>query len=289
MIQRTLSGGLLALLCQLAMAQTSEYKTTFIIGDNVNVRADTSTSSMVNFKLQFGEECNCKRISKNWYAWDTGFTEGFISSKYVGEEETFVQRAEQLSNKNGTTLYSLLKHYVKTGDLRISDSLAIQIINSYKGKRFPVYSESCPFYGELAFHEVAKGDTSRNAANFCTKVVNQSKDPQITAFALHYLSKYSLLKKDYAASRGFIMKCIRDYGDNLIIQLLCDYDAYSKIWLMWAVKNLTFVLYYLGDVEFKASLREEISQMWQNNNHSEATRAVAHDLLTKLDGQFWGD
>jgi hypothetical protein len=39
-------------------------------------------------------------------------------------------------------------------------------------------------------------------------------------------------------------------------------------------------------VEFKASLREEISQMWQNKNHSEATRAVAHDLPIKLDGQL---
>lgn len=272
-------------------AQINEFSTFYIIGDNVNIRADTSLSSDVLFKVNFGEEFLCRRISDNWF--ETEYENGFISSKYVADEFNFTTAAENLEIKNGTTLYSLLKHYKKIGQLAKAEDMSIEIINNFKLKDFPVHKEWCPLFGELAFFTIVADESfeidysDKTVYDFCTRVVKQSKDSLIVGLALHTMAKCQLLWGNFNESKAFLLKSIREYGDNLFIPSTCEYDVEHRTSLIVEIKNLVFILYNLGDHEIKQSIDENLKNICYEPATSSESKAIATDIRLKLLGQFW--
>jgi len=278
-----------------SFAQSNEFRTYYVIGNNVNMRADSSLSSKVFFKANFGEEFLCRKISDNWYEWTTGYEDGYISSRYLADEINFALATEKLEIKNGTTLYALLKHYKKAGELSKAEDLSIEIINTYKLKEFPVYTEWCPLYGELAFYAIVKGDSvdidysDKAVSAFCSRVVMQSKDSLIIGFALHTLAKCLLLEGKFIESESLLFKSIREYGEHLRVPTSCDYDAERGTSLIVEIKNLAFVLYYLNGSEFRQRMYLSLKNICFDNATSSDSKAIANDIRLKLNNQCWNN
>jgi hypothetical protein len=274
-------------------AQINEFSTFYIIGDNVNIRADTSLSSQVYLKVNFGEEFLCRRISDNWFEWKTDYENGFISSKYVSDEANFTTAAEKLETKNGTTLYSLLKYYKKIGQLAKAEDMSIEIINNFKLKDFPVHREWCPLYGELAFFTIVADESfeidysDKTVYDFCTRVVKQSKDSLIVGLSMHTMAKCQLLWGNFNESEAILLKSIREYGDKLFIPSTCEYDVEHRTSLIVDIKNLVFILYNLGGNEIKQNIWEDLKNICLDPATSEESKAIATDIRLKLLGQFW--
>ncbi|MEP7265390.1 MAG: hypothetical protein ABI772_12875 [Bacteroidota bacterium] len=265
------------------------YKDCFVIGDSVSMRRDTSLTSVILFKVNYGEEFQCCKISDDWFAWTTGYENGYVSSKFVTDEENFVSLTENQQKKNGTTLYSLTKHYKKSGQLNKAHSLSLEIINAYKNKLFPVYGESCPLYGELAFYAIVNnnsGDINYNDENvfsYCNKLVEQSKDSLITVFALEVLVKRNLLDRNYKTAQQLIVETIRDFGDHMTLPVC--YDAERKNSLIVEIKTLAFILAHLGNTSFKQEMISDICKIGDDKNVKPESKAIVDDLCKSI---WWG-
>jgi len=277
-------------------AQTEDYKSYFIIGNNVNMRSDTLLTSEIRFKANYGEEFQCRKINKNWYAWYTGMEDGFINSKYLTDEDDFVQKSENIENKNGTTLFSLLKHYRKSGHFEMAESLSFEIFNNYKNVEFPVHGDEwCPLYNELAFYEIVKGEkneidyTDKNIAKYCLKVIQDCHDSLIIGFAFHTLAKHYLLARNYKETEAILIRCISDYADFLFVPTSCDYDSDRRFSLIIEIKNLAFVLNYFYGKDSNSIFIENLSEILSNKNSSEKSKALAKDIQIKLFGGCWNN
>ena len=162
------------------LAQDNDFNYYYIIGDNVNVRIDSTSKDKVAFQLSYGEIVGLSKISNDWYYLDTGYDQGYVSSKYVSGEYYFFKLAQKKPKKNGTTLFSLEKLYLKKGMIEQAFDASIQIINTYKSAIFPTNHEACPKYNDLAFYTVLKNTKktidykSPIVYDYCNKVIKES-------------------------------------------------------------------------------------------------------------------
>lgn len=286
MIVRIISSILFYLLTSLILAQNNDFKPFYIIGDNVNMRPDTNSINEVYFKTNFGEVIACRRISNKWYEYDTEYDQGYISARYLANENMFFKLAEKRTKKNGTTLYELEKIYLKMGMLEKAIDASIQIINTYKGATFPTHLEYCPKYNALAFYTILKNNKEtidyKNpmVVNYCNKVIKLSKDLTVTAWAMSELSRVYLDQGKYDLANNQIIKCLTNYDKYLLLPNPCLEYGDDKTGFVKTLK--TDALNLKGKGDFR-KFKKELLAICNSKKSSVAAKAVACEVLVRFE------
>ncbi len=267
-------------------AQDNDFNYYYIIGDNVNVRIDSTSKDKIAFQLSYGEIVGLSRISKDWYYLDTGYDQGYVSAKYVTGEYFFFKLAQKKLKKNGTTLYSLEKLYLKKGMIEQAIDASIQIINTYKSAIYPTFHEDCTKYNDLAFYTVLKNTKetidykSPMVFDYCNKVKKESKDSMVTAWAMGELGRVYFARKEYDLASNMIIKCLRDYDKCLLIPAPCVEYGDDKMAFIKALK--TDALQCKGKGNYK-NFKMELMNICNSQKATVAAKSVACEVLVRFE------
>jgi hypothetical protein len=262
----------------------------FVTGDFVNIRAQPSLNAKVRWQAHWGTKFSGKQVSQDWFEVETFLGEKqYISARYVAPPLIFYQKAEQKSDKNGRTKYELTLYYKELGEIEKAENFSLDIINHHARETLPTGYESCDILGRLAYQAVRGNDYSDPyILDYTMRVIPQSHEPLLTAYALLDQAKYFIRGDDLEHAEELIWRIITDYSEDLLVPVQCRLDMESLIALLWDVKSLFFVVQTLKDPSEK-----EQQELWRQlddlskNHHSAATRAIARDLRRKGNGYWW--
>lgn len=268
--------------------------TFFIVGDNVNVRPDTTFTSKNLFQVDQGKKYQGTKASNNWYSFTSDFhyETRYISAKYVAEENNFYDLAEKRTEKKGNTKYELMLHYKINKQEDKAESLLFDIINENSRELISIGFEECDLLGTFSYIEMLlnkDGYLDYNdvgVLNLIEKVIDKSQDSLITAMALLDKAKFSIRKCDLFETEETLFFILENYSDNLLIPIPCDYDLESKIYPKTKFKNLFLAMVYLMDKPEQQNTYERIKQFKESSKNIK-TKEIAEELFLRLSGNFW--
>ncbi|MFA7301893.1 MAG: hypothetical protein WC069_06305 [Candidatus Shapirobacteria bacterium] len=270
-------------------AQSSTF---FVVGDNVNVRLDTSFLMQHTFQVDCGTKFSGKKESANWYSYFDELMDEtrYISAKYVVNEIDFVNTVEQKNNKNGLTKYELLLHYKKDRQLNIALEYLIDIIN-HNSRDFYQKYEYCNLLGPMSYQHITsdnKGNVKYDSSllKITDAVINSSQDSLLKSLAYIDIAKYFLRTGNLITTREILLLLIFEYSENLIIPIPCDYDFDGKIYPIISLKNLFFTMYHTMDRSEQISVMEKLREE-NRNPHNQKTKEILMDIYRNVNGSFW--
>jgi len=277
-----------------AQTNCAQKITFFIIGDNVNVRSDTTFTSNNIYQVNWGTKYQGIKVSNKWYSFIADFhlETKYISSEYVADKKLFYDLAERKMEKNGNTKYELLLHYKIDGQVDKAESLLFDIINENSRELIGFGFEDCELLGPYAYVTMLVNQdgyldyNNKSALDIIEKVIDKSQDSIITALALLDKAKFCLRKGKLIETKETLFFLLENYSDNLVIPIPCDYDLDSKIYPRTKFKNLFLAMAYLMDKPEQQNTFEKIEQIKEMSNNIK-TKEIAKDIYFKLIGNLW--
>ncbi len=268
--------------------------TFFIIGDNVNIRQDTTFTSKNIFQVNWGTKYQGVKVSGNWYSFFNEFHSEtrYMSAKYVVEEDEFYNLAEEKSNKNGRTKYELLLHYKKNNSRGKAESLLIDIINNNSRELIMMGFENCDLLGPKSYITMLKNNEGyvnyEDSDSFAltNNVIENSKDSLITAIAMIDKVKFSVRNGNLLKAEELLFQILLNFPQNLIIPIPCDYDLESKIYPKKKLINLFLSISSIVDKPKQQEIFEKINELRENSTYQE-TKNLAQDIYRRLVGDYW--
>jgi len=282
---------LTSVLIQINCAQNITF---FIVGDNVNIRPDTTFTSNDLFQVDWGTKYQGTKTSNNWYSFTSYFhyETRYISAKYVAEENNFYDLAEKKIEKNGNTKYELMLHYKINQQEDKAESLLFDIINKNSRELITIGFEGCDLLGPFSYVKMIMNNdkyldyNNIGALDLIEKVIDKSQDSIITAMALLDKAKFSIRKCELVETEETLFFLLENYSDNLNIPIPCDYDLDSKIYPKTKFKNLFLAMVYLMNKPEQQKTFERIEQLKENSKNIK-TKQIAEDIFLSLSGNIW--
>ena len=278
----------------IAFESDAQKMTFFIIGDNVNVRPDTTFTSTNTFQVNWGMKYQGSKVSDNWYSFVgvLNHEPKYIYAKYVLEENEFYKLAEEKSNKNGRIKYELLLHYKKSNHIEKAETLLIDIINNHSRELIMIGFESCDLLGPKSYIAMLKNNEGYvnygdiNALALINNVIEKSNDSLMTAIAMIDKVKFSLRNGNLMKAKEILFQILLNYSNNLIIPIPCDYDLESKIYPKNKLVNLFLSISCIVDKPKQHEIFEKINELRENSTNQK-TKDLALVIYMRLVGGYW--
>jgi len=266
----------------LAYSQIPNYKSCFIIGDNVNIRKDTGLNSLIVNHASYGEEFRGFKINDDWYKIGNRSVYGFVSCKYITDPENFLKLAEAKINKNGITLLALENIYKNARQYKKAENLSLDIINKFINQQYLDHDENCPIYGETAFYNIVYYEKNNVDTldpyfiNYCKRVIAESKDSFIIVRAMIQLAGAYFSTKKTEDAKTLVLNSLKDFNKYIILRGTCPNGN------NWISTNLMDVLIERIFM-FPDHLSNEMNKICYDNKVNIVPKAIACDLLELVD------
>ena len=266
--------------------------TFFVVGDNVNIRIDTTFTSNPTYKVDYGTKFIGKKENENWYSYYDELMDEkwYVSTKYAVNESDFINAAKHKDKKNGITKFELMLHYKKEQKLNTALDYLIDIIN-HNSREFYQKYEYCNLLGPMSYQRLTrnnKGETkyNDNLVIITDAVINLSKDSLLKSLAYIDKAKHYLRTGDLNKTSEILFLLIINYSQNLIIPIPCEYDAEGKIYPIINLKNLFFSMYHTMERQNQMAVIERL-RAEHRNSHSNETHEILMDIHMNINGSFW--